>query len=42
MANRITKTTTFRPGHYTAKLAKALEDEAKAKKHARHEDTAEG
>jgi hypothetical protein len=32
MANRITKTPTFRPGRDTAKLAKALEDEAKAKK----------
>ncbi|KAJ5900298.1 uncharacterized protein N7473_004368 [Penicillium subrubescens] len=41
MANRITKTPTFQPGHHTAKLAKALEDEAKAKKRARHEDAAE-
>jgi hypothetical protein len=41
MANRIIKTPTFRPGHLTAKLAKALEGEAKAKKRARHEDAAE-
>jgi hypothetical protein len=41
MASRITKTPTFRPGHYTAKLAKALEDEDKAKKRARHKDAAE-
>jgi hypothetical protein len=41
MANRITKTPTFPPGHFTAKLAKALEDKAKAKKRARHEDAAE-
>jgi hypothetical protein len=41
MANRITKTPTFQPGHHAAKLAKALEDEAKAKKRASHEDAAE-
>ncbi|KAJ5904792.1 uncharacterized protein N7473_001708 [Penicillium subrubescens] len=40
MANRITKTPTFRPGHYAAKLAKALEDEAKAKNRSRHKDAA--
>lgn len=31
MTNRVTKTPPFRPGKYTALLAKALEDEAKAK-----------
>ena len=41
MANRITKTPTFRLGYFTAKLAKALEDEPKAKKRARYEDAAE-
>ena len=40
MANRITKTPPLRPGHYAAKLAKALEDEAKAKNRSRHKSTA--
>jgi hypothetical protein len=40
MANRVTKTPTLRPGHYAAKLAKALEDEVKAKNRSRHKDAA--
>ncbi|KAJ5904682.1 uncharacterized protein N7473_001598 [Penicillium subrubescens] len=40
MANRVTKNPPLRPGHYAAKLAKALEDEAKAKNRSRHNDAA--
>lgn len=40
MANRVNKTPTLRPGYYVAKLAKALEDEAKAKNRSCHKDTA--
>jgi hypothetical protein len=40
MANRVTKSSTLRPGHYAAKLAKALEDEVKAKNRSRHKDAA--
>jgi hypothetical protein len=40
MANRVNKTPTIRPGYYAAQLAKALEDEAKAKSRSHHIDAA--
>jgi hypothetical protein len=40
MANRVNKTPTLRPGYYVAKLAKALEDEAKARNCTGHKDAA--
>jgi hypothetical protein len=40
MANRVTKNPPLRPGHYAVKLAKALEDEAKAENCSRHNDAA--
>ncbi|KAF4772590.1 hypothetical protein CBS147333_10288 [Penicillium roqueforti] len=41
MPNRVTKAPTLWPGKYSAMLAKALEDEARAEKSAHHEDAIE-
>jgi electron transfer flavoprotein alpha/beta subunit len=40
MANRVNKTLTLRLEYYVAKLAKALEDKAKARNCTGHKDTA--
>ncbi|KAJ5982792.1 hypothetical protein N7451_012892 [Penicillium sp. IBT 35674x] len=41
MPNSMSKASTFWPGKYSARLAKALENEDKAEKSAQHEDTME-